>query len=923
MAEGEPAAGRRAEEDELLELFDEALALPPADRPRLLDLRCQGRPALRAEIDSLLGHASADPQFLEQRPAAVAALLAPRTPSQVGPYRLTERLGEGGFGEVWRAEQKDPIVRSVAVKLIRPGVGTDQARARFAAERQALALLDHPGIARIHDAGTTDDGQPWYAMELVDGPSIRSFASQRRLGLADRLRLVIEVCDALHHAHERGIVHRDLKPSNVLVQLSGERPQPKIIDFGIAKLEESGIAWRTQDGQVLGTPAYMSPEQARGDTEAVDARTDVHAVGVLLFELLTGTLPFEPPSDDAAGLLALRHRICEDDAPRPSSRIAERDQDPGYRAPVLARAVRGDLDWIVLKALAKARQARYRSARELGADLERFLRDQPVTAMPPRRFYRLRKWLQRHRAAALVGVLAVLLGTAGAVGTWLNRERAERSERSLQTEARKLAEVAAFLRGMLASADPESAPGREVTVRELLDAAEAQLQTAVAPEVESALRFTLGMSYRGLGRPLDAERNLRRALDLADHHGGEERGEIRRELGLLFADAGRRTEAAALIDEALALAGEDLARRAFALDARGMLHLGAARYGEAADDFRAALAAGEVAAVDPGVPAAIRLHLADALESAGAYDEARAALDAAERAASAEGERGLPRLLQVRSARIRVLLRGADPQQALGVSQDCVALAERIYGKAHFEVGFHRCNNAETLQANDRLVEAEAEFRAGLEVLRNARPAGSISEARALGNLGWTLVRLDHAAEAEVSLRQSLELRRRLLGPDHPDVAVCLRDLSSLLRRRGALAEAEQACREAMRICRDKYGPEHLEVAVSAHALALCLLAAARPAEAVDCLEDAVRIAEPVLPPGHRDRIEFGMRLGHAYLAAGRFADARRSLEQSYELVARVAGPTDPRASICAAAMLELARLTGDEALREVWARRR
>ncbi|MBK8980073.1 MAG: serine/threonine protein kinase [Planctomycetes bacterium] len=908
-----------ADSDELFDLFDAALALPAAARAAFLAERCADRPELRAELASLLAHADRRGGLLDRPPPIPRELGAGQPPAEVGPYRLVERLGAGGFGDVWRAEQSEPIARTVAVKLIRQGVASAQALARFAVERQALALLAHPGIARIHDAGTTADGQPWYAMELVDGPTITDFARRYRLGLADRVRLVVQVCDALHHAHERGIVHRDLKPSNVLVQGDCDRAQPKLIDFGIAKLHEADAAWQTQDGQIVGTPAYMSPEQARGDVDAVDARTDVHAVGVLLFELVTGTVPFEPKSTDASGLLALQRRICEDEPPRPSMRIVERSREPSYRPPVLARAVRGDLDWIVLKALSKARALRYATARELEIDLGRFLVDQPVTAMPPSRIYRLRKWLQRHRAVAAAAGLAVLVGVVGAIATIENRARAERSEQTVRTEARKLTEVTMFLRDLLAHADPEQSPGHDVTVTELLDTAERQLAAGVAPEVETALRYTIGLSYRGLGRPLDAERNLRRALELADRTAAPEGGEVRRELGLLFMAAGRRSEAAGLFERALELAGDDPVPRLLAHDARGLLRAQQADYAGAIEDFRAGLAIAARCDPDPGIVTALWLHLADALDGQGRYGEAGDALAEARALAVAAGDVGRPLLLQVDTARIRRFLRDDAPDRALECAQDSVRIAERIYGPRHFEVGFYRCSNAEVLQACDRLVAAEDEFRAGIGILHDARPEGSISEAHALGNLGWTLARLERHDEAESMLRQALEMTRRLLGADHPDVASCLRDLAKVLRARGANVEAEQACREALAIQRDKLGSGHLHVAATLHALALALIAQERAAEAADQLEEAVRIGAAQLPDAHRDLTEFRMRLGHVYVQLGRYDEARALLESCYDLVVKTAGPDDRRAAICAAAMLRVARATGDDALAALW----
>jgi WD40 repeat protein/serine/threonine protein kinase len=431
---------------DLKAVFGQALELPSvAERARYLAEACGDDPALRAEVESLLRAFDRAGSFLEPPVALTTATLDAPSPAEhpgtvIGPYKLLQPIGEGGMGTVYMAEQAWPVQRRVALKVIKVGLDSRQVLARFEAERQALALMDHPNIAKVLEAGTTDDGRPYFVMELVKGVPITQFCDERRLTPRERLELFLPVCHAVQHAHQKGVIHRDLKPSNVLIALYDGVPMPKVIDFGVAKATGPKLTERTlftEFGSVVGTPQYMSPEQAELNQLDVDTRSDIYSLGVLLYELLTGTTPLDPKRLKQAALLEVLRMIREEEPPRPSTRLGTTEELPsiaerrGLEPKRLSGLVRGELDWIVMKALEKDRNRRYETANSLALDLRRYLDDEPVQACPPSPLYRFAKFGRRHRVtvvALAVVATALVLGTA--VTTW-EAFRATRAEHRL------------------------------------------------------------------------------------------------------------------------------------------------------------------------------------------------------------------------------------------------------------------------------------------------------------------------------------------------------------------------------------------------------------------------------------------------------------------------------------------------------------
>ena len=457
---------------------------------------------------------------VDQRPVD-GALSNPSAPnpsseSTRARYRLMRKLGEGGMGEVWDAEQTKPVRRQVAIKVIKRGMDTDSVVARFEAERQALAMMDHPGIAKVYDAGATEHGRPFFAMELVKGENILAYCERHRLTLRERLELFCRVCEAIQHAHQKAIIHRDLKPSNVLVtEQSGQR-QPKIIDFGVAKATTQSLTEQTlytQIGQVIGTPAYMSPEQAEMSIADIDTRTDVYSLGVILYVLLCGRLPFDPKRLRSVSVDEMRRIVREEDPPTPSAQ-AGGDID-GAGATYSRGDLEGDLDWIAMKALEKDRSRRYGSAQELADDVRRHLRHEPVLARPVSSAYRIKKFVRRHRAGvAIASLLVVSLATSGAVSTYQARQIADQRDRANEQAA--LAEqVSDFLINLFLNSDPNTSKGQDITARELLDRGAARIDSELSdqPVVRARLKSTIGTVYESVGLFSDSEALLREALE--------------------------------------------------------------------------------------------------------------------------------------------------------------------------------------------------------------------------------------------------------------------------------------------------------------------------------------------------------------------------------------------------------------------------
>ncbi len=830
-------------------MFLDAVKLDGPARDEFLTHSCGGDDQLLSAVRLILGTGGDATQASVPsplRPSATAAdSIEPGT--RVGPYECVERLGEGGMGTVMLARQERPVQRVVALKVIKSGVDNRSALARFHAERQALALMNHPNVAAVYEAGETDSGRPYFVMEYVPGQPITRYCDERRLALPARLELFVYVCQAVHHAHQKGVIHRDIKPSNVLVTEVGGKPAPKVIDFGLARaLQQDGPdrTLVTQYGEIVGTPAYMSPEQADYRTADIDTRTDVYSLGVLLYELLTGRLPFESKPSQPH-LQDLLRAIRETDPPRPSARFSSADAAPeasavrGLRPEALRRALRGDLDWIVLKAIEKSPQRRYASAAELGGDVERFLRGDVVSAREPTLRYRVGKLVRRHRIEFIATASVVAALVFGLVGmtfqyrrvlaaeqrqTQLTRRAesaraaesaqrayAESSRRRAELEAAKSAAVSRFLGDLLSSADPDVNQGRQLTVREAVDDAAHRLEAGALsgqPEVESAVHSTLGQVYESLGDMQSAERQTRRALELAQLAPDWD----------IESDAGLRTKLSALLtvldrtDEALTLAEESLALREWA-------------FGEDSLNVSASLDA----------LAGARREREDLTESAWLRED---------------------------SLRIQRAHRGPDdPELATALSSCGVLLAQ---------LGRYR--------------EAEAAYDEAICILRGDPTRRQLDLARTLSNFAALCVDMGLLDRAEPLLEETLSLYKRLLREDHPHLAITLNNLSSLAYDRGNWAQAESYARESLRMRRSRLAGDDSDIAFGMGNLAAIVLIQGRQQEAEALLREALDIARKCESPNRLVIAKLLYDLGDAASARNDHAEAIERLRESVRL---------------------------------------
>lgn len=819
----------------LEEHFHEILELPRGERrERLRQLEGED-PAVHAELvamledatDSGLDALARDAQQLVTRTEA-GELSTP--PEQIGRYRLLHRLGAGGMGEVWEAEQTEPVSRRVAVKIVRSRTGSRDTAARFRAERQALATMDHPNIARVFDAGETPTGLPYYVMELVEaGVPLTRYCDQKRLGLEQRLRLFLPICSAVEHAHRKRIIHRDLKPSNVLVTEVEGAPVPKVIDFGIAKPLEQALqldaSQATRVGELVGTPEYMSPEQAALGTVDIDTRSDVYTLGLLLYELLVGDLPISSRELRRLPFDELCRRIREDDTPKPSTKLRESSSEPSTGT--TWRRVQGDLDRILGKALAKDRDLRYGSAAELSEDIRRFLAEEPVLATPPSFGYQAKKFYRRHRLAVALGGLA-LLGLVVALGgvSW-GLVRAQRAERIAATEAQTALQVSAFLEELLREGNPEEAQGA-ASVADLLDLGTERIQTELEdePSVRSRLLLTLANANFALGRYPIALDLIEQSLVLRESLFGRVSKEVEQAMGKqaeILQRSGDLDRAEEVATEQRQIADavyepEDPDRAA------SMLQLGTVRWRRG--DFQGALELLEqglalrertLGSDHESLPNLLN-NVAILYWQTARYAEAGELYERALAIQRRDLGEDHPRLAGTLNNLALVREAGQDFESALDLHLEALRIRRLAYEEPHPYIAETLNNMANTYEGLGRLPEAVEAITEALEMRRAVYTQPNDYIATSAFNLGKMLVDSE-PQRARRLLEEATDSFEQTLGPDHPHVSYPLLELANLEYQEGDSAAAEDLARQGLALRENALGAQHPLVLPVLHTL--------------------------------------------------------------------------------------------------------
>lgn len=835
-------------------LFELALRTPEAERAALLDRACEGKPELRARVEALL-KADAAPAKVFTPPTAFGVTTGFEGPVRAaagdvpgtviaGRYKLLEEIGEGGMGTVWMAQQSEPVKRRVALKLIKAGMDSKSVLQRFEQERQALAIMDHPNIAKVLDGGLTEDRRPFFVMELVNGLPLTKFCDDVKLGISERLELFIPICQAVQHAHQKGIIHRDLKPNNILVTMVDGKPVPKVIDFGVAKsiggkLTDESLF--TQFGAVVGTLEYMAPEQTGFSNQDIDTRADIYSLGVILYELLTGLRPYDTQRLKQAAFLELIRIIQEDEPSKPSTRISTNESLPSLAAVrlieprKLTALLRGELDWIVMRCLEKKRDHRYDTANNLARDIQRYLADETVEARPPTLGYRASKFIRRNRGLVLTAglilslLLLAIVGTSwGLVQAEQQRDRAEQAtiaeakraegeqQAKIQAEKRlkQIEKSNAILGSIFATLDPKEVARAErplqAIVVEQIDHAVEQLQaeTIGDPLVVATMQDTLARSLLGLSEPAKAMVLLEKSLATRRSLLGNEHPETLESMNNLAdacQSAGRLASALQLMRDTLALS----------LSKLGPEH---------------------------------------------------------------------PKTLIAKNNLASAYLDAGKVSLALPLFEETYLQRKKLLGPDHPQTLATMNNLAMALQATGNSQQAIPLLEDALPLLTAKLGQEHPNTLSAMNNLAMAYFALGRRDEAVKLFEQTLAVRRSKLGPEHLDTLASMNNLASGYQSLGKMELAIPLLEETVSRLRAKWGPDHPGTLTASHNLARSYQSAGKADRALPILEDTLNRRKAKLGPDHPDTLATMDLLAQSLLSLKKWSEAEKTLRAGLAL---------------------------------------
>jgi serine/threonine protein kinase/tetratricopeptide (TPR) repeat protein len=847
-------------------------------------------------------------------------------------YRLLEELGSGGMGIVYKAEQVKPVKRSVALKIIKLGMDTRQVVARFETERQALAIMNHPNIAKVFDGGATETGRPYFVMELVSGIPITDYCDKHRLTTNERLELFTKVCHAVQHAHQKGIIHRDLKPSNILVVVQEDEPIPKIIDFGIAKATDHRLTERTlftEQGLLIGTPEYMSPEQAEMSGLDVDTRTDIYSLGAVLYELLVGSRPFDSEDLRSKGYSDIQRIIREKEPPKASTKLSSlgdtrtsiaehRRTDPNS----LRSELKGDLDWITMKTMAKDRTHRYASASELAADIERHLRYEPIMASPPSVTYRIKKYMKRHKTGVFAAAIVVLALVIGVAGTTVGLVKAKQAEKLAKEEAEAARQVSDFLVDLFEVSDPSEARGNSITAREILDTGADKINRELKgqPLVRARLMNTIGEVYHSLGLYNDAQSLMEEALSIRETSldpNDPAVAESLSSLGNNFWRKGEFEKARSLHERALEIRRESFGPEhptiASCLNNLANLLYDEGSYEEAKPVYQSAIEIWEKAYGPEHTDLAKGLNNLGLLTyKMGDYDEARQLLERAlaidEKAYGSEH----PELTDSLSNLGMVFKALGKYEEARSHYERSLAIEEKAYGPEHPYITNTLSNLAILYAMTGKFEAARPLFERVLAIDEKALGSDHPKVGSDVTNIGIINAQMGKYERALTYLKRGMAIKEKVLGSEHPTVANDINNLASLMRDMGNPEEARPLIERALAIREKTLGPDHVLVAASLNDLANVLVETGETEGIRPLFERALAIKEKALGPDHADVANILSGFAEFLHKEKHYEKARSMYERALDIQEKALGIDHPDVARTLADFSELLCDTGD-----------